>query len=118
MEEYRRLAYAPLGDAFVDSEGELLPINEWPVGHAHTALEFLRLKRQALKDLLEYFRHAGIYGQPAPPPNNVSVNNMTIVPIERLTNEELDFYLALAEKGRAVPIDVTARTDKAAKTTP
>lgn len=29
---------------------------------------------------------------------------MTIVPNERLTNEELDFYLALAEKGRAIPI--------------
>jgi len=36
--------------------------------------------------------------------NNLTLNNMTIVPNERLTNEELDFYLALAEKGRAIPI--------------
>jgi hypothetical protein len=34
-----------------------------------------------------------------------------LVPIERLTDEELDFYLALAEKGRAIPIDATATAE-------
>jgi hypothetical protein len=36
------------------------------------------------------------------------VNNVTVVPLERLTDEELDFYLALVEKGRAIPIEATA----------
>lgn len=44
--------------------------------------------------------HAGVYRQPEPPVSNITVNNVTVVPIERLTDEELDFYIALAEKGR------------------
>ena len=73
-------------------------LTERPVGHSQTALEFLRLKRQALKDLLEYFRHAGVYGQPELPATNLAVNNMTVVPLERLTDEELEFYRVVAEK--------------------
>jgi len=80
-------------------------LTERPVGHSQTALEFLRLKRQALKDLLEYFRHAGVYGQPELPATNLAVNNMTVVPLELLTDEELEFDRVLAEKGRAIPID-------------
>jgi hypothetical protein len=38
---------------------------------------------------------------------------MTIVPIERLTDEELEFYSVLVEKGRAVPIEMTATPNKA-----
>jgi len=45
--------------------------------------------------------------RPPPPPagNSLTLNNVTVVPIARLTDEELDFYIALAEKGRAIPID-------------
>jgi hypothetical protein len=35
----------------------------------------------------------------------VTVNNVTIVPIERLTDEELDLYERMAAKGRAIPIE-------------
>jgi hypothetical protein len=42
-------------------------------------LELLRLKRKALKDLLEYLRHPGVYGQLEPPTNQLTVNNMTVV---------------------------------------
>jgi hypothetical protein len=48
-----------------------------------------------------------VYGQPELPATNLAVNNMTVVPLERLTDEELDFYLALAEKGRAIPIEAS-----------
>jgi hypothetical protein len=37
----------------------------------------------------------------------VTVNNVTIVPVEQLTDEELDFYEQLAAKGRAIPIETT-----------
>jgi len=72
------------------------------VGHAQRALELLRLKRQALKDLLEHFRHAGVYGQPELPANNLTINNMTVVPLERLTDEELEFYRVLCENSADV----------------
>jgi hypothetical protein len=36
----------------------------------------------------------------------ITVNNVTIVPVEQLTDEELDFYEALAAKGRAIPIEL------------
>jgi hypothetical protein len=77
-------------------------------------LQLLGIKRQALKDLLEYLRHAGAYGLPEPEPVQPvqvgTINNFTVVPIERLTAEELEFYEKLAEKGasrgegQAVPI--------------
>jgi hypothetical protein len=41
----------------------------------------------------------------------VSVGAMPVVPIEHLTDEELEFYLRLAEKGRAIPIDATATAE-------
>jgi hypothetical protein len=40
---------------------------------------------------------------PAPP---VQFNNVTLVPVERLTDEELQFYITLAEKGRAMPLEL------------
>lgn len=43
----------------------------------------------------------------------VQFNNFTVVPIEQLTDEELDFYLRLVAKGRATPIDVTPVERKA-----
>jgi hypothetical protein len=43
--------------------------------------------------------------------SKVSVGSMTVVPIERLTDEELDFYLAVAEKGPAIPIEATAAAE-------
>jgi hypothetical protein len=58
----------------------------------------------ALADALRYLRHARVYGQPDPP-QNLTVNKVTIVPIERLTDEELDFYERMAAKGRAIPIE-------------
>jgi hypothetical protein len=71
----------------------------------------LNVKMAALDKVLKYLKQAGVYGQPEPPP--VQVNNFTVVPVERLTDEELDFYLAMAEKGRAVPIDgLTARRER------
>ena len=45
-----------------------------------------------------------MYGQ-SDPPKNVTLNNITIVPVEQLTDEELDFYEQLAAKGRAIPIE-------------
>ena len=81
--------------------------DQWPKDQAPMMLQLLNLKRQALRDLLEYFRHAGVYGQPAQPPNNLTINGVTVVPIERLTDEELAFYRTLAEKGRAIPIEAS-----------
>lgn len=36
--------------------------------------------------LLKYLRHAGVYGQPELPSNLTTINNVTVVPIERLTD--------------------------------
>ena len=33
------------------------------------------------------------------------INNMTVAPLERLTDGELDFYLALPAKDGAIPIE-------------
>jgi len=55
--------------------------------------------------VLKYLRHAGIYGQPAPPTNNLMINNMTVVPLERLTHGELDFNQAFPAKDGAIPIE-------------
>jgi hypothetical protein len=66
-------------------------------------LELLRLKRQALKDLLEYFRRAGVYGQPDPAANSLTVNNVTVVPLERLSDEELAFLRGARRKGSRHP---------------
>jgi hypothetical protein len=104
LEECRRLAYGRLGDAFEDANGELRPVSEWPREHVPAALQLLGIKRLALADVMRYMHHARMYGQPDPP-KNVTVNNVTIVPIERLTDEELDLYEAMAAKGRAIPIE-------------
>jgi len=40
---------------------------------------------------------------PQPPPNNLTMNILTIAPIERLTDRELDFCTALAEKRARYP---------------
>ncbi len=52
--------------------------------------------------MLKYLKWTGEHGQPAPAPvtNNLTLNNVTVVPVERLTDEELAFSLRLAEKGR------------------
>ena len=97
------MAYMRLGDDFEDDDG-YRPVSEWPQEHAQTALHLLGLKRLALADVLRYQRHARVYGQPDPP-QSLTVNNVTIVPIERLTDEELDLYEAMAAKGRAIPIE-------------
>lgn len=102
LEECGRLAYARPGPLFEDADGELRLVSEWPLESRQTVVQMLSLKRQALKDVLEYLRHAGIYGQPEPA-SNLTVNNVTIVPVERLTNEPLKFYLQLAEQGQALP---------------
>jgi hypothetical protein len=103
LEEMRRLAYARVDELFLE-DGSLRPIKEWPKDGLQAVMTVLGLKRKALKDLLEYFRHAGVFGQPDPPATSVTVNNVTVVPLERLTDEELEFYCVLAEKGRAIPI--------------
>jgi hypothetical protein len=104
LEEQRRLAYYRLGDAFEEADGELRPVSEWPPEHVPAALQLLGIKRLALADVMRYMHHARMYGQPDPP-KNVTVNNVTIVPIERLTDEELDLYERMAAKGRAIPIE-------------
>jgi len=116
LEECRRLAFLHVTELF-DADGNLKPMSEWPRSQIQAALQLLGLKRQALTDVLEYLRHAGVYGQPEPPPpsgNNLTVNNMTIVPIEQLTDEELEFYRGMLEKGRAIPLDVPATPKKVA----
>jgi hypothetical protein len=35
----------------------------------------------------------------------LTLNNVTIVPIERFADEELEFYERMAAKGRAIPIE-------------
>jgi hypothetical protein len=40
---------------------------------------------------------------------------ITVVPVEKLTDEELAFYHKLLASGRATPIDVPALTAKAGK---
>jgi hypothetical protein len=105
LEECCRLGYAQPGPKLVDAGGELRPLTEWPSEQTPAALQPLGLKRQALNDVLKYLRYAGINGRPAPPANSVTINNVTVVHAERLSDEELDFYLALAEKGGAIPID-------------
>jgi hypothetical protein len=103
LEEYRRLGYARLGPMFEDAEGELLPVHELPQEDRQTGLQLLAVKQRALDGILRYLRHARMYGQPEP--RNLTVNNTVIVPIERLTDEELDLYEAMAAKGRAIPIE-------------
>jgi hypothetical protein len=80
-------------------------VSEWPQERAQAALQLLSIKRLALADVLRYLRHARVYGQPEPPQNLTVTNNTLIVPIEQLTDEELDFYEALVAKGRAIPIE-------------
>jgi hypothetical protein len=105
LEECRRLAYGRLGDDFEDESGELRPVCEWPREHVQTAVQVLAIKRLALADVMRYMRHSGVYGQPQQPQNVTLTNNVTIVPIERLTDEELDFYERMAAKGRAIQIE-------------
>ncbi|HEV3061411.1 MAG TPA: hypothetical protein VGY48_24395 [Vicinamibacterales bacterium] len=96
-----------------DADGNLKPVSEWPKSQTEAALQLLGLKRQALKDILEYLRHAGVYWSPAPPPplGNTLNSSVTVVPVERLTDEELEFYRVLAEKGRAIPIIDVSKPD-------
>jgi hypothetical protein len=47
-----------------------------------------------------------VYGQAPAQETNIAVNKMTVVPLERLSDEELAYYLALAEKGRALAPDI------------
>jgi hypothetical protein len=106
LEEYRWMAFVRPGPYFQDADGELLPLSEWPKGERQACISLLALKRQALKDVLEYLRHAGVYGQPDPTPvNNLTVNNVTVVPLSKLSDEELEFYRSLAAKGRAIQIE-------------
>jgi hypothetical protein len=109
LEEYCRLAFMHVTELY-DADGNLKPLSEWPKSQMQAALQLLGLKRQALKDILEYLRHAGVYGSPAPPPpplGNTLNSSVTVVPLERLTDEELEFYRVLAKKGRAIPIDAS-----------
>jgi hypothetical protein len=97
------------GPAFEDANGELLPVSEWPKESRQAALQLLTLKKESLVGILKYLKWAGVYGQPEPAPvTNDNNFNVTLVPVERLTDEELEFYIRLAEKGRAIPINVEA----------
>jgi hypothetical protein len=105
LEETRRLAYTHIHELYSE-DGTLRPMKEWPKDGLQAAMTLLGLKRQALKDILEYLRHAGAYGQAPAQETNIAVNKMTVVPLERLSDEELAYYLALAEKGRALAPDI------------
>src|SRR5262249_28043586 len=52
--ECRRLAFVHPGFSFLEASGELRPLDEWPVEHRDFVLAALSLKRQSLKDVVEY----------------------------------------------------------------
>jgi len=64
---------ANLEYAFLRAGGELQPVSERLREQRQMTLERLRVKRQVMKNVLEYRRHAAIYGQPAQPTTNNSV---------------------------------------------
>jgi hypothetical protein len=79
-----------------------------PKESRQAALQLLTLKKESLLGILKYLKWAAVCGQPEPAQVTNNQFNVTLVPIERLTDEELECYRVLAEKGRAIHIDATA----------
>jgi hypothetical protein len=104
--ELKRLVFVRTG--VEDMDGALLPIEDWPAGIRPYVMQVLGQKQQAIAQTMKYLKHTAAFG---PPPSEqpsgpaLQVNNFTVVPVERLTDEELAFYAQLARKGRAVPIE-------------
>jgi hypothetical protein len=109
LERQRQLAYLRIPELF-DEDGNLRPVGEWPevvLDHLSGFVALINAIRQANEALLTFFRHKGEYGGPPPDARNLTINqqNITVVPVEKLTDAELAFYAGLLKSGRATRLE-------------